>query len=115
MSPLPARQDVTPFLQFREARFYAPTSFARIPSALPLIVLFPLLKPVFRSHLCDEIQVVVQIRVDTAEAIKEHAVGALITHPAPIQPLVLNTSPDLTSGIPSALPTRWTAQLLDLA
>jgi hypothetical protein len=74
-------------------------------SSLPSIVPFSLLKPFFRPHFRYEVQVIVQVRVNSTETIKQAASGPVITLPATIEPLLLYTWPDLALRISSPLPT----------
>jgi hypothetical protein len=72
---------------------------------LPAIVPFSPLKPFFRPHFFDEVEVIVQVPVNSAETIKQTTAGTLITPPATIQASALHTQPDRALRIPSALPT----------
>lgn len=79
------------------------------------IMLYSLLEPLGRPHGSDEVEVVVQIRMDTAQSIEEAALLAVFALPTSFQPLSLNAVSDHTLGPSAALPARGrTAKLLDL-
>jgi hypothetical protein len=78
-------------------------------------MLRPFLEPLSGPHVCDEVKVVVQIRMDTTQAIKECTLPTVFAFPTSLQFLALDTLFDLTMGLPTALPARdRTAKLLNL-
>ncbi len=83
---------------------------------LPRIVAAALGQPSSRTHSGDEVQMVVQIRVHTAQAVQQGALLALRALPAPVQPVPQRAPPDPATGVSSSLPARAHAlQRFDLA
>lgn len=77
-------------------------------------MLSPLLEPLGRSHISDEVEVVVKIRMDTPQLTEECALLVVFAFPTSVQPLALDTLSNLAMGFPTALPARnRTAKILN--
>jgi len=79
-------------------------------------VLLPLLEPLSGTHVRNEVEVVVQIRMDATQAIEECTPPTIFALPTSLQLFGLDTLSDLTTGYPTTLLARDpTAKSLDLA